>query len=297
MANYWEQALLTASLGYVEFPVADRQVGVGRNFVRNVYPYRKGQGIEDLNRKVYTFNLTVPLFRGVDESHYPDTYLRLLSLIEDDDVRGEVEYVDPEFGPLNVKIVDYSWRTESKSRDGGVLTIQLEERGFEEELLANLSHFPSSGPTRAKQHAEDVDFDAAATGESVNWSLTTAWQTFQAAIDQGALRTDEIAAQLDEVYLVCEKVAAFSAQDEIERFSLYNSMIDFLGASEDVADDAADKSVGVALMEVVLPADMDMFQVAGRYLADSGRAEEIAFLNPGNPLLYPRGQTLKVPAA
>jgi prophage DNA circulation protein len=297
MADYWSETTLTASLGYVEFPIADRQVSIGRNFARNVYPYRRGQGVEDLGRKVYAFNLTVPLFRGVDESHYPDTYLRLLSIIEDDDLRGEVEYVDPEFGPLDVKIVDYSWRTEAGRRQGGVLTIQLEERGFEQSLLESLSHFAQSGPTRAAQHAQDVDFDAAATGETVGFSLTAAWQKFQAAIDQGALAADEIAAQLDELYLVAEKVVAFSAEDEIERFSLYNSLIDFLGASEDVAEDAADKSVGAQLVEVVLPDDMDMFQAAARYLGDAGRAEEISFHNQGDPLLYARGTLLRVPAA
>jgi hypothetical protein len=131
----------------------------------------------------------------------------------------------------------------------------------------------------------------------VDFSLTATWRTFQAAIDEGALRTDELAAQLDEVYLVAEKVAAFSAKDELERFSLYNSLIDFLGSAEDVANEAADKSVGAALLEVVLPDDMDMFQIAGRYLGDAARAEEVAFHNPGNPLFYPRGLTLKVPSA
>lgn len=297
MPGYWEQTLLEASLGYVVFPVADRQVQTGRNFARNIYPYRDGQGVEDLGRKVYQFNLTVPLFRSVDAEHYPDTYLRLLSIIEDDDQRGEVEYVDPEFGPVQVKIVDYSWRTQAERRDGGVLTIQLEERGFEQSLLENLNRFADSGPTRAAQHAQDVDFDAAATGEEPGFSLTATWQAFQDAIDQGALATDEIAAALDEVYLVAEKVVNFSAKDELERFSLYNSLVDFLGAAEDVAEAAADKSVGALLVDVVLPDDMDMWQVATRYLADPDRAGEIAFHNSGNPLLYARGQTLKVPAS
>jgi prophage DNA circulation protein len=297
MADFWTDTTLTASLGFVAFPIADRQVSTGRNFARNVYPYRNGQGVEDLGRKVYQFSLTVPLFRGVDEAHYPDTYLQLLSIIEDDELRGEVEYVDPEFGPLDVKIVDYSWQTVAERRQGGVLTIQLEERGFEQSLLASLSHFAQSGPTRAAQHAHDVDFDVAATGETVDFSLTLAWQKFQAAIDQGALATDEIAAHLDELYLVAEKVVAFSAEDEIERFSLYNSLIAFLGAAEDIAEDAADKSIGVQLIEIALPDDMDMFQIAGRYLGDAGRAEEVAFHNQGNPLLYARGQILRVPAS
>lgn len=297
MPKYWEESLLVATLGFVEFPVGDRQVTLGRNFVRNVYPYRKGQGVEDLGRKVYRFNLTVPLFRGVDEAHYPDTYLRLLAIIEDDDLRGEVEYVDPEFGPLDVKIEDYNWRTEPGRRDGGTLTIQLEERGFEQSLLDDLNHFANSGPTRAAQHAHDVDFDAAQTGEAPGFSLTETWQAFQAAIDAGALAADEIAARLDEVYFVAEKVVAFSAKDELARFSLYNSLIDFLGAAEDVAEDASTRSLGERALEVVLPIEMDMFQVAQQYLGNADRAEEVAFHNPGNPLFYPRGARLKVPAA
>lgn len=297
MPQYWEQNLLSATLGYVELPIGDRQVKLGRNFARNVFPYRNGQGVEDLGRKVYLFTLTVPLFRGMDPEHYPDTYLRLLAIIEDDELRGEVEYVDPEFGPLDVKIVDYDWHTVAERRDGGVLTITLEERGFDTSVLDSINLPTLSGPRRAEQFALDVDREASLLSADLGFSLTDAWRAFQDALDQGALAVDDIAAQLDEIYLVAEKAIAFSAVDEIERWSLYNSIVDFLGAAEDSADVAADKSVGARLVEVVLPDDMDMFQIASRYLKDASRAEEVAFYNPTSPLSYPRGSTVRVPAS
>lgn len=299
MSNFWEQNLLSPSLGGIEFPIDDRQVGLGRNFARSVYPYRNGQGVEDLGRKVYQFTLKVPLFRGVSEAHYPETYLSLLRIIEDDELRGEVEYVDPEFGPLDVKLVDYNWTTAADRRDGGVLTIQLEERGFEESILATLSHFAGSGPSRAAQHAADADFEIAQTGERPGFSLTETWQSFQAMLDQGALAADELAARIDEVYFVAEKVITFSAVNELQRFSLYNSVVDFLGAAEDVVEDVKtrDGSRGRRAVEVLLPVAMDMYQVAERYLGDADRAEEVAYHNPGNPLGYPQGQRITVPAA
>ena len=42
---------------------------------------------------------------------------------------------------------------------------------------------------------------------------------------------------------------------------------------------------------------MDMYQVAERYLGSADRAEEVAYHNPGNPLAYPQGQRITVPAA
>jgi prophage DNA circulation protein len=300
MPNYWEQSLLTASLNYVEFPVAERSVSTGRNFARYVYPYRDGQGVEDLGRKVYQFSLTVPLFRGVSPEHYPDTYDRLIAIIEDDDLRGEVEYVDPEHGPINVKIIDYGWRTVAERRDGGVLTIQLEERGFAQSLLQNLSSPELAGRARASQLAQDVDFGMAALGlppeeqiDGGSFSLTAAWQQFQATIDAGALAADEVAAVLDEITLITEKVLSFSALDELQRFSIYNAAIDFLGATQDVADEAATPIR--ALIQIVLADDMDAFGIAARYLGDASRADEVIFQNPGDPLLYPRGSTVLVP--
>lgn len=302
MPNFWEQSLLTASLNYVEFPVGDRGVNTGRNFARYAYPYRDGQGVEDLGRKVYQFSLTVPLFRGVSTSHYPDTYDRLIAIIEDDDLRGEVEYVDPEYGPINVKIVDYGWRTVAERRDGGVLTIQLEERGFEQSLLQNLSSPELAGRARAAQLAQDVDFGMAALGlppeeqiDGGSFSLTDAYQKFQAAIDEGALAADEVAAQLDEITLVTEKVLSFSAVEELQRFSIYNAAIDFLGACEDVGNEAVEPVE--TLIEIVLADDMDAFAIAARYLGNASRADEVIFQNPGDPLLYPRGSVITVPAS
>jgi prophage DNA circulation protein len=295
MATWWSDNLLEASLNYVEFPVAARAVKTGRNFARYTYPYRDGQGVEDLGRKVYVFSLTVPLFRGMGDGIYPDKYEQLIAIIEDADLRGEVEYIDPEFGPIQVKLVDYDWQTVAEKQDGGVLTLTLEEVGFEQSLLSDLNRPNLGGATRGVQLAGEIDADIAATGEGVTFSLTDAWNTFERALETGALAADEVAAQLDEVYLVANKAAAFCARDELERWSIFNSIVDFLGAAEEHSDNAADRSAGAALVEVLLPDTMDMFAIAQKYLGDANRAEEVAYANPGNPLAYARGSVVRVP--
>ncbi len=48
MADYFEEVLHEASLGYVLFPISDRTVQTGRQFARHTLPYRDGQGGEEL---------------------------------------------------------------------------------------------------------------------------------------------------------------------------------------------------------------------------------------------------------
>lgn len=313
MADYWQQNLLQASLDGVEFPVAERQVMTGRHFARYQYAFRDGQGVEDLGRKTYEFNLTIPLFRGVNVGHYPDTFNRLVAIVEDVELRGEVEYVDPEYGPFDVKIVDYSWSTDPARRDGGMLTLKLEERGFDQSLLQNLTSSSLSGRSRADALARTVDFELGTlpdvtqedlavafdtTDSGRPFSLTQLWSDFQGALDQGALAADEIAAQLDELTFFAEKVLNFSAIDELKRWSIYNSTIDFLGAAQDVADETAKQSPTLRVLEVVLPGDMSPYDIAQSYLGDAGRATEVMFANPStNPLLYARGTLIRLPSA
>lgn len=301
MSDYWEDNLLEGSIGYVEVPITDRKVGMGRNWVRTQIPYRNGQGGEDTGRKAYTFNLTLPLYRGVKEEYYPDAYQRLIALLEDPDARGEVEYVDPEFGPLNVKIVDYDASTPSDKRNGVTLTVVLEELGFDSSLLDELRQPKLAGASRALFHAQTVDQEVAfldvPEADKPGFSLTDTWRAFQASLDAGALAADEIAARLDEVYLVAEKFITFSAKDEIERWSLFNSVVMFAGAAEDFANDSAENQSGSSadLVETTLPVTMSAYDIASAYYGDAGRADEVIFNNPtAQPLAYPTGSTVRL---
>lgn len=301
MADWWESNLVESMLGYVVVPVASRKLGVGRRLSRTEYPYRDGQGVEDLGRKAQTFTVMMPLFRGVDPDYYPDTYRRLLSLMEDPDQRGSMEWVDPEFGPIPVQIIDMDIDAQGERRDGVMLTLVLEERGLDQSLLSNLSQPKLAGASRASLFAtlvdQEISFIDVPASEKPAFSLTAAWQSFQAALDTGALAADQVAAKLDEVYFVCERVINFSAKDELERWSLFNSVIDFAGAAEDYANQSSANQTSKAaqLVEVILAADMSAYDIGSYYYDDASRAEEIIADNPtSNPMRYPRGTTIRI---
>lgn len=303
--GYWEANLHGASLGYVEFPVSDRTVQTGRNFARHQLPYRDGQGGEDLGRKVYQWNLTVPLYRGMDwsgEELYPSTYLRLIAIIEDPELRGEVEYVDSEFGPFQVKILDYSMHTPADKRDGVDMQITLEELGFDASALSNISRPKVPGEAEASLFAasvdQDVDFVDVPQADKPSISLTQAWRDFQSALDAGALAADVVAERMDELYLVAEKYVNFSAKDEIQRWSIFTSTVRFLGAAEDVGNESArNENANTTLIEATLPADMSAYDIATYYHDDAGRADEVIFNNQtSNPMLYSRGAVVRLNA-
>jgi prophage DNA circulation protein len=295
--DYFAETVLEASLAYVEFPVTDRKLSTGRRISRTEYPYRDGQGVEELGRKAYVFNLTVPLFRGVDVSHYPDTYQRLIAVIEDPEQRGSVEYIDPEFGPVNVQILDYDVVMAADRRDGVMLTLVLEERGLDESLLDNLTQPKLAGASRASLFAaradQEVAFLSVPESDKPPFSLSDTWLKFQEALDTGAMAADQVAAVLDEVFMVCKRFLDFSAKDEIERWSLYNTVIDFAGAAEDAANDNGTPET----VDVVLQADMSAYDIATYYYDDAGRAEEVIRDNPtANPMRYTRGTRIRVAA-
>lgn len=300
MADYWGENLLEASIGYVEVPVEDRRVGVGRNFARYTFAYRDGQGGEDLGRKVYQFTLTLPLYRGVDESLYPDAYQRLLAIIEDPEQRAEVEYVDPEFGPMNCKVLDYDISTPGTKRNGVTMVVTLEELGFDASAIDNLTRPNVSGEAEALSLAAAADIEVASIDEPAEdkpeFSLTETWRSFQDSLNEGAQSADAIAAQLDEVYLVAEKFAAYSDKDEIQRWSIFISTVNFLGAAEDVANESArNENATTRLIAVVLPAEMSAYDIASYFHGDASRAEEVIFNNPtSNPMLYAAGSTVRL---
>lgn len=302
MADYFEENLLEASLGYVPFPIEDRKWGFGRRWARTELPYRDGGAGEDVGRKIYTFSLTLPLHRGVDwpEPLYPDVYQKLIAIVADPDLRGEVEYVDPEFGPLQVKVLDVRSSTPARVRNGVVLELDLEELGYDGDLLANITQPKFGSASEAQQLAADVDtlvaFDPGPAADKPGLSLSDAWRSLQAGIDAAAGAADVVAAQIDEIYLVAEKFLNFSLKEEIQRFSLYCSVVNFLGAVEDYADaKSQDDTKSAALVSVVLPSEMSAYDVASTYYGDAGRADSVVQDNPTtNPMAYPAGATLRL---
>lgn len=309
--SYWEDNLLTASLGEVEFPMGSRSIRGGRRIGKSELPYRDGQGIEDTGRAPYVFDLKIPLYRGMASKEtadalYPGTLDKLIDLIDSSSVRGEVEYIDPEYGPYDVKISTFSWDTEPERQDGGVLSLVLEERGFDQSLLESLKSDPRfAARARALKSSQDVDYllqsimskpDATKylKEKADGLSLANAWSKFQDLLDQGAMALDDIAAQVDSVTFLANRIMAFDLGDELARWSVVNSCISFIGAARDVVD-TANESPSERMVDFVLPADMSIYEIAAARYGDSSRAEEISFNNPTqNPMRYPAGSRVRV---
>jgi hypothetical protein len=304
--DFWTENLQPASLDGIVFEIAERRVTTGRALARYRYPYRDGQGVEDLGRSVYVWNLEVPLYRSVGLAQYPGTLDDLIRLVEDADKKAEVEYVDPEWGPFRVKIPEngFEWSTTGETRDGGMLSLTLEEISFDQSVTQNLESPRLAGRANAAFLAGNIDnnlqnLDAPDIPSDIDpnegFSLTDTWNAVQNGLDTAALAADDVAAKIDEVTLISQKILNFSAGDELERFSLYNSTVDFIAAAKDVGDDSGDAPPGETLVERTLTATLSSFQIAQWLYGDSFRASEIEFNNPTpNPLAYPIGTTIKV---
>lgn len=305
--DFWATNLLPSKLGAingvggVEFYIAERRVETGRKFARYVYPYRNGQGVEDMGRKIYIFHLTIPLFQGVAEGLYPGAFDKLLAINDDEGTKAEVEYQDPEFGPIKVKIDGFDWQTTPQQRNGGVLTLVLEEISFEQSLTENLNKPQFAARSLAGQRASWLDYamdvlevSLPDISDSKFPSLSELWADVQNGLDTDALAADDIAGRIDEVTLVAQHIMDFSAEDEIQRWSIVNAVIDFQGAAEDVGKDSGSVDPSEKLVSYVLSDDMSMYDIAIWLYKDVIRAEEIAFNNPtSNPARYSRGTTIK----
>jgi len=303
-SDWWTENLQPASLDGIVFEVASRTVTTGRELARYRYPYRDGQGVEDLGRAVYVWQLKIPLFRGVGLAQYPGTLDSLVALVDDSARKAEVEFVDPEWGPFQVKIPrdGFQWETVAEARDGGILSLTLEEISFDQSITQNLSKPALAGRARAAFLASGIDNNLALLNTSLpdiadsdGLSLTDLWNKAQDGIDQAALAVDDVAAKIDEVVLISQKVMDFSAGDEIERFSLYNSAADFAAAATDAGNDSGDAPPGETMVTRKLPTTMSMYAISTWLYGESYRADEILFNNPTtNPLAYPQGAVIKV---
>ena len=304
-----EDNLQPAKLADVAFAVSSRSITGGRRKGRYQYPYRNGQNVEDMGREPYKFKLAVPLYRGMGatdadrDAIYPGTLDRIMAIIQDDATKAEVDYVDPAYGVFKVMIASFDWPENAEQQDGGVLSVDLEEIGTEQDLLQNLSTGPLAARARAFKAARNVDryvSDLANDPDMTlyveatkpDFSLGQLWDDFQGLLDAGAMAMDDIASRIDSVTSLVTKVANFSAGDELARWSLTNSCVSFVGAAKDVASSEATKSPGERLVEWVVPAPVTALEIAQQRYGDASRADEISANNPLAGLTYLPGDTL-----
>lgn len=302
MTDTWKDTLLKTELAGIRIDPESVIFGTGRMFQRTRFPYRDGQSIEDLGRKTYTWKLSIPLFASVNASHYPGLFDQFMKVVEDTEKRGEVEFIDPERGPFDVKIVDYNWTIDAARRNGGVLTIDLEERGFEQSFTANLRKgklaMRAAAAHAAKKAQYAIDMLAFAINEpsvSTKFSLTEAWGKFQSALDAGAMAADEVASRIDEVVGVGSRILAFDPVSELERWSITNSVFDAVGFAIEASEEASSDSATGGFVDVVINTPMSMWDIAQAHLDDAGRADEVSADNPTpNPFEYPAGSRIRL---
>lgn len=168
--GYWTTNLMDATLQAGEdelvFPVSERQVDGGRNWAARRYPFRNGQSDEDTGARPRALQYTVPLFRGVENEHYPNLFNDLVEFIESDEHRGRATLIDLEFGPLPVRMTGYSWGTNSKNRDGGELRLTFETLGDENFTLLTVEGSGANEEVDAQDEAANLDQALAGAGKT-----------------------------------------------------------------------------------------------------------------------------------
>ena len=123
---FFEEEMPQIKLGDLDnIPVSSRKVSGGRSVKGRQYPNRDGQASEDLGREPWVFELEIPLFKTVDDNHYPAMADQLQLLL--DDPPDDLEFRDHEFGTMQVSVGPWSRDMEATKRDGVIIRVQLTE--------------------------------------------------------------------------------------------------------------------------------------------------------------------------
>lgn len=308
----WDDILHEASFAGVIFPVGRRSVEGGRASATRRYPFRDGQDIEDTGREPYALEYEVPLFASVDASHYPDTYEQLRAAFDDPESQGFGELVDPEIGPIFVKVkFPWRWETTPEERDGGRFSVRFEEVSNDPIVF---SVRPTDPEAQARLAAEALDaaladggiseadiladWDSAGLGLEIGFSaedtlFVSVVDDFFATLDEAAMAGDDLAAELDVFRNRIDRVNNFSAEREVESWSIISSSARLTGS----VSEATEKKISRAkrIVEYRVPVEMSIYDVANILYGDPARATEIQQRNPSDrPLFLKAGTTLRV---
>lgn len=310
---WWEENLATASFAGVEFPLAERGVEGGRVSVRRKLPFVDGARHEDLGRDGVVWDLTIPLFRGVSEDHYPGTYRRLLELFSDGAVG---EYVDPEQGTFTAKVTKWRWNTDPRKRDGGVFQVRIEESS--EESAPFLRPSPTS-PRLASSIArtsDEADAELADLGVSGDETLEAMDKAgFPAdrglSIEAGAVLTtvvgaaaavlrvatgssDEIAAIVDYTLGQIGAVMELDAVVGDDGVAALNALVDLAGAVRELGDAAMARAPSVVELEIPT-GTVSAFELAATLYGTVERYAEVLDRAPTLcPLFYTAGAVVRL---
>lgn len=313
----WDQILHTPKLGGVGIDLERRNVRGGRMFARHQYPYRDGQQVEDTGRAPFSFELSIPLHASIDSSDYPDKFEQLRSLVENDDIAGEVEYVDPIMGPIDVKIVHYEWEDSARVRDGCTLRVRLEEATTEAYLQIDTQ---SADPQSASENsAASADSGLADTGVTED-AVVSAWA--DAGVSLSGTELDFSAGQiflsLHANFFTELSGASFDSGRIGRLVDTYRARLDAVAEMDEMRTAAA-WSVRVACIQMAdsmtqaaeaglaalppvitwtVPRRLSSMEIAVALYGDNTRREEVELRNPvQNPLFYNAGSQVRVLAA
>ena len=307
----WDDILHEASFAGVEFPVSKRSVEGGRSSAARKYPFRDGQDLEDTGREPYAIEYEIPLFASIDPIHYPTTYEQLRAVFDDPESQGFGELVDPEIGPIFVKVkFPWRWETTPDERDGGRFAVRFEEVSNDAIVFA----IRPDPDAQARLAAEELDASLADAGITdaeilADWSdagvgldpdfaiedtlFVSVVDDFFATLDEGAMAGDEIAANLDVIRTRIDRVNSFSAAREVENWSVVSSSAQLTSSVTEATESKVARAKRI--VEYRVPTEMSVYDVANILYGDPGRAGEIEERNPHpSPLFYEAGLTLRV---
>lgn len=311
MADLFED-LNEARLGGVVFPVGSRSISGGRAFARRRYPFRDGQATEGTGREPYKFSLGVPLFADVDPEHYPSVYEQLRAQLDDPDVSGRMEYVDPELGPINVQVVDWTWKQTAEQRDGGLFDIDLEEVSFDDAVFSTRSIDDRGAASLAAELVDTTLEDVGISNADVSAALADAGvpvsdgeplldgaptvsllDGFTDTLDDGALEADALASSVDTLRIRLGAIGDLPALGTIDGWPAIQALSRLTAAVSDIAAAALASTVPVVFYAV--PDSMSAFEIAVALYGDGARGEEVMRRNPSRDgLSYRPGTQLRV---
>lgn len=316
MADLWDETLQPASFDGIEFPIASRAVGGGRAWARRRYPYRPGQDGEDTGREPYTFELEVPLFADVDPDHYPGVYDALRLALDDPSNAGRAEYVDPEYGPMIVQVDTWTWRTTSGARNGGVLTLKLEEVSHDDLVVSvdarDAQRAAGDAAAELDERAEDLGiseeeledaFGAAGVpldGEEKDKLAGDLWSTqlerFVEWTEDGAAAVDELASRLDRIRGRLDVLTSRPEMQAPAAMHAHHAAARLAAALGEVGEAMLLRAP--PLVEHVLLSEQSVYEVSAQLYGTPDRAAEILARNPSpSPLFLQAGTKLVVLAA
>ncbi len=128
MADFWE-GLSLAAINGVEFDIKGRVIQGGHAFGRHHYQGRRGQDTEPTGGSPLVITIVIELFQTpAQPENYPLKYNAIANVITDVGIGGQVEYIDPLFGLLAMQVSTFTLDEQAERRNGGVITITMEER-------------------------------------------------------------------------------------------------------------------------------------------------------------------------